>query len=447
MSVYGNRPMVAGVTIAHKDVEGTSVSRATRVCPTTAAVVEMSFGVEARVEPFKVSVASKLSKLGMIGLLLPLALLAACGTSKSNPTPTPPPTTPQYPQTPPLPITWTPASPLPAPPACQPVTSSCAPPDYPAGSDDFPLTVSSPSTGATVTSPATVVASASPTNPIFFMRVYVDQLAVYFTFDNSINTQIFMAPGKHTMEIFAEDNQGFSSAAILTVTVSSQPQTTITSIQDLSGWQQCSAKFPANSGRAGQICAAGLGDAVSTMTPNQSSPALDGKSAQFTMGGPTGYSNELYFNAVAGGTNVSHFIYDLYFYVDNPDLPQALEFDINQTFGGVRWVWGSECNFKGETPPAWDIWDDVNGWTPTSIPCNPFPANSWIHLVWNVERVGQQVHYISLTVGDQTYQVDKYFDNTPNWTLEEIDVAFQMDGDYAQQPYNVWLDEVDLTAY
>jgi hypothetical protein len=257
-----------------------------------------------------------------------------------------------------------------------------------------------------------------------------------------------MSPGAHTMEIMAEDNQGYISATIMNVTVSSQSQTTISSIQNMSGWQQCSAKFPAGSGRDGQICAAGLGNAVSTMTPNQSSPSMDGQSAHFTLGGPTAYSNELYFNPVAGGNSVSHFTYDLYFYIDNPDAAQALEFDINQTFGGVRWVWGSECNFRGETPGLWDIWDDVNGWTPQpNMPCNPFPANTWIHLVWNVERVGQQVHYISLQVGGTTFNVDKYFDNTPDWTLEEIDVAFQMDGDYSQQPYNVWLDEVTLNAY
>jgi hypothetical protein len=33
------------------------------------------------------------------------------------------------------------------------------------------------------------------------------------------------------------------------------------------------------------------------------------------------------------------------------------------------------------------------------------------------------------------------------WTLEEIDTAFQMDLDEAGDPYNVWLDEVSLTAY
>jgi len=289
------------------------------------------------------------------------------------------------------------------------------------------------------------VASATPKNPIFFMRVYVDQLAVYFTFTNSIDTQIWMAPGKHTVEIMAEDSQGYISATPVKVNVTSQSQTTITDIQTMAGWQSCSATFPKGSGRDGQICAAGLGTADSTMIEGQGSPALDGKSAKFTMGGPTPYSNMLYFNATAGGNNVSHFIYDLYFYIDQPDVSQALEFDINQTFGGTRWVWGSECNFNGSG--KWDIWDDINGWKPTSVDCKPFPANTWIHLVWNVERVGDQVHYIALTVGDQTYNIETYYPDQPDWTLEEIDVAFQMDGNYKQAPYNVWLDKVSLTAY
>ena len=46
-----------------------------------------------------------------------------------------------------------------------------------------------------------------------------------------------------------------------------------------------------------------------------------------------------------------------------------------------------------------------------------------------------------------TYNVDTYYPNQPAWTLEEIDVAFQMDGNYEQEPYNVWLDDVKLTAY
>ncbi len=295
-----------------------------------------------------------------------------------------------------------------------------------------------------------VAATATPQNPIFFMRVYVDQLAVYFTFTGAIDTQIFVAPGPHTIEVMAEDNNGYISSTILNVTVSSQAQqTTISGIQNMTGWQSCAADFPPGSGRDGQVCASGNPNPpTSTMTEGQTSPAMDGKSAKFTMGGPNGYSNELYFNAVAGGNNVSHFTYDLYFYIDNPAAPQALEFDVNQTFGGQRWVWGSECNFKGETPPMWDLWDDASGiWRESSVPCNIFPGNTWNHIVWQFERIGNQVHYISLQVNDQTYNVDTFYNNQQDWTLEEIDNAFQMDLQQPPVSYNVWLDQVNLTAW
>jgi hypothetical protein len=86
-------------------------------------------------------------------------------------------------------------------------------------------------------------------------------------------------------------------------------------------------------------------------------------------------------------------------------------------------------------------------WRPIDVPCNHFPSATWIHLVWNFERVANQVHYISLSVADSSYTVDKYYTAQPNWYQEEIDIAFQMDGNYKQQPYNVWLDEVELNAY
>src|SRR5436309_11904223 len=84
-------------------------------------------------------------------LLITLAL-AFSGCGSSNPMATLPPTKqppaahpppqPSYPSTPPAPISLSPpVSQLPAPPACDPSTSSCPPPD-PKVSNDFPLSVS-----------------------------------------------------------------------------------------------------------------------------------------------------------------------------------------------------------------------------------------------------------------------------------------------------------------
>ncbi len=276
------------------------------------------------------------------------------------------------------------------------------------------------------------------------MRVYIDGLADYFTFYNTVDALLWMAPGVHTIDVVGTDTLGNNASSTFQVTVVPPQGPGVTNIQNMPGWQPCSAKFPPGDPRAGQICAAGFGNAVSTMTEGQSSPSLSGSSAHFTMGGPTPYTNELYTKFLGGGSNVTHFTYDLYFMVDNPTAPQALEFDVNQTIGNSRWVFGTECNFNGSH--KWDVWDGIKGWQPTSVACNPFPANQWIHLVWNFERVGDQVHYISVQINGQTYPLNLYYSNQPNWTMQDIDVAFQMDGNYRQEPYNVWLDNVTLNV-
>src|SRR5437899_4007544 len=111
----------------------------------------------------------RLSALICLGMLISAA--SSCGTTGTGKDTSPTPPQPGYPSTPPVPITWSPqTSPLPAPQAQVPP---------PPGSNDFPLTIVSPSDGTSATSPLHVVANATPKNPIFFMRVYIDQLSVY----------------------------------------------------------------------------------------------------------------------------------------------------------------------------------------------------------------------------------------------------------------------------
>jgi hypothetical protein len=91
----------------------------------------------------------------------------------------------------------------------------------------------------------------------------------------------------------------------------------------------------------------------------------------------------------------------------------------------------------------------VGAWVATNVPCvaSAYPANTWIHLVWTFERVGNQVHYVSVSVNDQLYNLDIYQQNQLTWPMEDIDVAFQMDIDSAHDPYTVWLDKVTLSAF
>jgi hypothetical protein len=43
--------------------------------------------------------------------------------------------------------------------------------------------------------------------------------------------------------------------------------------------------------------------------------------------------------------------------------------------------------------------------------------------------------------------IDASYTAETKWYAEEIDIAFQIDGNRKQQPYSVWPEEVTLNAY
>lgn len=217
--------------------------------------------------------------------------------------------------------------------------------------------------------------------------------------------------------------------------------TTVQKIENLPGWQWCTAQTPDH-----HPCASGLGNATSSKADDQLSPSLDGSSAKFDIAGPKAYSNALWWKSFQANPNVSHFTYDLSFYIDKPEAPEALEFDVNQSFGGSRYVWGTECDFKDTG--KWDLWDPKGfKWVASKLPCPVLSGNTWHHLTWQFERLNGQVHYISLTLDNQVMPVDVFMNPQQNWSGSDINVAFQLDGNFKQEPYSVWLDEVSLTQW
>lgn len=231
---------------------------------------------------------------------------------------------------------------------------------------------------------------------------------------------------------------GTTPASSTAASTSATPPT-YSQIQTQPGWKWCSAMMN------GHVCAGGRGQATSSLTPHQSNPALSGDSAVFTLGGNKPYSNAIWWRTLSNDTKSTHFTYDLNFYIDNPGAPESLEFDVNQAIGKNRYTWGTQCNFKGDG--KWDIWNDATQhWEPTSVACPEVSANAWHHLTWQFERVGSQVHYISVTLDGNTSTVDAFRNFQAGFGGNGIDVAFQLDGNFQQSPFKVWLDQVSLTT-
>ena len=305
------------------------------------------------------------------------------------------------------------------------------------------VAVSSPANGDTVSSPLQVVASASAPNPIMAMRIYLDDVSVFAINASSLNTTVSTATtGSHRLVVQAWDSTGvvYKQPVNITVSTISNPvppnATTFSQIEDMSGWENCT------------VCAGAGGNgtpATFSMVQNQSSPSLDGNSAQFSIGGSTPYSDALWWKQLGGNNAARNFRYDVDFYLTTPQFAQALEFDVNQSDGAHKFIFGTQCNIRDGG--VWDVWTGTGGhWLHTGVACAMPAAFTWHHLTWELQRSDTQATFIALTLDGVKHYVNMSFDQIPSG-VHEINVAFQMDGDFAQHAYSVWLDNVTLSYW
>lgn len=313
----------------------------------------------------------------------------------------------------------------------------------------------SPGANATLNGSAQVTASAYSPNNITTMRVYDNGNIAHETSGSQINTSIPLSPGSHYLVVQAWDAVGTvyfnpvtvnvpgvsaSSAPSTQSSSGSAPQANIPSnavrkldIDQMGGWESCDA--------CAGINGSGPVDPYS-MTQGISSPSLDGKSATFWLGGKVPWGAALWWKQLGPNDGVKHFVYDLKFYITNPQIAQGLEFDVNQSVGGQKYIFGTECDVR--TNEGWRVWDTANArWVKTGKSCE-VRAKSWNHLTWEFERIGNQTHFIAVTLNGYRQTVNKYYYSKPVGNAREINVAFQMDGNEHQDNYQTWLDKVSL---
>ncbi len=310
-----------------------------------------------------------------------------------------------------------------------------------------------PSPGQTVNGSAHIVADSASGNPITAIAVYDNGNLVTQIGGGYIDTTINLSAGSHYLVVQVWDTTGqvyqspmtvnSGSAATTSTTQVAGPQayvpswaTALVDIDQMSGWQSCDA------------CAGAYGSGPVdpySMTQWISNPSIDGQSATFWLGGSTPWGNALWWKQLGPIDTASHFVYDTYFWVSNPWSAQALEFDVNQSVNGLKYIFGTECGVR--TNSGWRVWDTANAyWVSTGASCQ-VNGNAWNHLTWEVERVGGMTHFIAVTLNGYRQTIDRYFYARSIGTARELNVAFQMDGDEYQDNYQVWLDKVALYAW
>lgn len=200
-------------------------------------------------------------------------------------------------------------------------------------------------------------------------------------------------------------------------------------------WSKCTACAGANGSGPG---------ATISQTLYISSPSMTGASSQYYIAGYQAYSDALWWKQLGANSGVSNFKYDVYFYIKNPSASQALEFDVNQSIGGKKYIFGTECSIK--STGTWHVWSSSAKWQNTYIPCHAPSAYTWHHLVEQFQRINGKVKFVSITLDGKTSYVNRTY-SPQNSSVQELNVAFQMDGNASKTPYSVWLDKVTLTAW
>ena len=319
------------------------------------------------------------------------------------------------------------------------------------------VTVSSPSNGSTVGSSVKFVASASTScsKGVASMGIYPQAYQLAYTVEgDKLDTSLNFNSGTYDVAVQEWDNCGGSTKTMVKITVgtSSSSGKTFYNIHKASGWQGYGQQPPSYAD-----CNPCSGTTWS-MKQGISSPALTGSSTEYKIGGTKPNSDVLWLNHLIGPfssqglTDASKsivpklhsFTYDVYFFGSNlAQAAGALEFDINQYFNGMGFIWGLECRMWSH---QWALWDSANKkWTSTSLPCNP-KSNTWNHLVYTVERTSSnQLLYKSITLNGVTEGVNRTFNHFSVSGWYGLVVNYQLDGNSKQESYTTYVDKLNLT--
>ena len=278
----------------------------------------------------------------------------------------------------------------------------------------------------------------------------------------SLDTNLSLSAGTYNVAVQEWDYCGWSSKATLTLTVSSPTSSTsstaktFTDLESGKGWSSY-ALLPPSWGICSSCSSSGP-ELKWSWTQNISSPALDGNATQSTYGGGTAQWGDVLFNNHIVGSfssqglfDTNHtlvpkmhsFTYDVYFWIKDASVSQAVEFDINQFTGGKSFIWGHECRIAGGH--EWDIYDNINHkWVPTGVPCNP-KSGAWNHVVINVQRTSSdQLLFKSISLNGNTATINKTYSPTSS-SWNGITINYQIDSNRYSTPYSVYLDKLSFT--
>jgi hypothetical protein len=137
--------------------------------------------------------------------------------------------------------------------------------------------------------------------------------------------------------------------------------------------------------------------------------------------------------------------------VGGASVVQALEFTMSKWENGLRYEWALQWQNVGTGAPQWRYWDpalpEPDRWVPTGV-TGEVSGMAWHTLTLQGQISNGRVHYRHFILDGQQYSLASYtVDPAPDPGAEDrFAVAVQLDGNATVTPYEVFVDNVTLTA-
>jgi hypothetical protein len=129
--------------------------------------------------------------------------------------------------------------------------------------------------------------------------------------------------------------------------------------------------------------------------------------------------------------------YDFYFPDKTPI--QALEFCMNNYFGGKRYQWAMQYENIGSGAPQWRLWNG-SAWQAIGVTDADINAGTWYTLTIDGDIVSGQVHYMDFIIHGTEHSLSQYSFSPVSGTGPGLVAAVQLDGDSHADPYQLYID-------
>jgi hypothetical protein len=191
-----------------------------------------------------------------------------------------------------------------------------------------------------------------------------------------------------------------------------------------------------------------------------SSPSISGQATEFRIIPNDPYADVLFTAGLIGQNSpqlpdadhallptVHNFTYDAYFYVTDPGITQAVEFDVSVWMSDIAGMtFGHQCNHLGDGD--WDVWDNVNAkWVSSGAPCEF--VQGWNHVTIKVERQpDNSLLYQSIALNGVTYTLNETSPSIPcpsGWW--GVNINYQLDSNVSGDANTTYLDNLSITYW